>query len=758
MIRRIACCLLGAAVFLAFARPASAGVGFSLIANPNHAIVGAPIAFVANLGRPNTFGPNPTVFVSFGDGATSPIITPTTQFVTFAHQYITPGRYAARLFFDGLLGAQTVVTISAAPRVPLGSVNSTVVLTSPVLAGQQTDINVTYAFHTPAFVPIATPFDLGPPFVAGPLTSVQAVIDLLDGRGALVRRADPVALPRTLAGGALQTVTIPYAVPLDGDGAYFIRVTLRSADGGIVAVGNPVALLVIAGPDPVPAQHTEVHAAGPLQLGGPQSGGGGFNAAATAAVQFPGLTSSLTGTYDPTSHKIDPLLKFVSATPGPVKPPDAGATPEPGATVAPAPPASSAPRYVYQFFRLKTQLPAFLGGDNTIRGGDVTYDFGQYSLHGGAGYTQLFTSTTSEKQGSFAEFKRPWNDGRSLRMSIFRNHDNPHKYVDGSSLLGPQDGNAEVLEYVRPLGRTVTLSGAGGFSSARSLAQTKAGETAPPNISDAADRFGLHYGLGQVSLDADYHNFGNYFSTGGGLNAVADSVGGSAVLNLALSPATTLSLVHVLEQRRSAFAKNVKTSGTFAFGFPTGGALSFALERDRSLADGQDATTNQGTLNLNRSFRFGNLVFNTVVTALRDALTSSSDSVSRTGTMQLDFGKGAGRLALGINGSLISGGASSANVGQSLTYGVSFGRMLPGSGGAQASGLRRWDTRLSVTHAASHTPTTGGADLNLVGLLSYHIIPQAALGLEGDSGSHKDIAPGGNSKRSSLRLRLDLQI
>jgi len=289
---------------------------FSLTANPAGVIAGQVVMFTATTGAQKV----PGAYVDFGDGSTAQLPS---NFNAIQHRYASPAFYTARLLVVGGLNtlAQAQVTVTAnSVQVPVGQVYSTFLVGSPVLAGADTAVALSYR--------IFTPFVIAPSGVS----PLQAIVELSTAKGVVIQRSDPFALPFTQQNvNSAQTVMIPYTVPADAGGNYLITVYVRSANGGTVAIGRPQSIQIIGGPDPAPILSNAFHANGAILTGsGANRGSYGVNLGLTTAAQWASDELMLTGLFDPVSKKVDPLLTFVSATPAPITSPNA--TPAPNST------------------------------------------------------------------------------------------------------------------------------------------------------------------------------------------------------------------------------------------------------------------------------------------------------------------------------------------------------------------------------------------------------------------------------------------
>ncbi|MBV8172508.1 MAG: hypothetical protein JO219_11320 [Candidatus Eremiobacteraeota bacterium] len=303
---------------------------FSLTAAPNNVLAGQLVNFTALLGVRL-----PGAYVDFGDGTSAPALAPSNQ---LSHRYQNPGFYLARLLIVGsnvTYGEAGVNVTANTVNVPAGQIYSSFLVGSPVLAGTDTAIALSYR--------IFTPFVIGPSGVS----PLQAIVELTDIRGNVIQRSDPYALPFTQQTvNAPQTAMIPYTVPADAGGDYLIRVYVRVTQGGTIAVGRAQPLQIIGGADPAPIVSNTFHASGAvLTSSGTNRGGYEVNMGLTTALQWSSEELLLTGTFDPVSKKIDPVLTYQSATPAPVTAPNATSAPNASTSQVdsgqvPAPPTS----------------------------------------------------------------------------------------------------------------------------------------------------------------------------------------------------------------------------------------------------------------------------------------------------------------------------------------------------------------------------------------------------------------------------------
>ena len=483
----IVLCLTAASVVCATAPAGAAG---ALTAIPTSAQLGAPITFLVSVQPKGPAGVPTPLRLDFGDGTgVSFVATPT----SFVHVYQRAGQYTA-LLTDANTGRNlgtavvTIVQPTFRPgRAPIGRIYTTTLTIPSVLAGGETAIVVRYS--------------IGDASYAGGGTPILAYVELRTAKGTLIRRSDPFEIiPGASAG--MQSAVIPYSVPVDAGGSYALRVVLRAAGGGSIAASDSMPLLVAAGPDPKPELHTEFRASGALEVGPNAASGTTFNPGTVVALQWPTHQLSLSGLYDPVSHRPDPLFTLESRAPGTVQSPSAPATPDPNATPdANATPGASAtavpsaaPAPVGSFKdtlgRSATALPALMGEGTTLRGLDATRSVGPWVLHGGYGYAQLATPGLPAERAGIIDVGRTLGAG-NVRAALYQREDDiPLGYILTPNVPGPLRALVAELDAKQPVvRRNVTFTASAANSNAQSLVQ-------PLNVNDAAARRGARVRLG----------------------------------------------------------------------------------------------------------------------------------------------------------------------------------------------------------------------------------------------------------------------
>ena len=813
---------------------------FSLTASPSSVVTGQAVYFTASTGGP----PVPGTFIAFGDGTSAPAPGSVSR---VPHRYATPGEYTAQLLVvgQGSVFATATVTVSANPvRVPLGEVYSTFLVGSPILAGADTSISLTYR--------IITPFALG----QTGLSPLQAIVELADSRGNVVQRSDPFTLPFSQQMvNAVQTVMIPYTVPADCNGNYLIRVYVRADQGGTVAVGRAQPLQIIGGPDPAPLVSNAFHASGAiLTRSGATPGGYNVNLGITSAIQWSTEELLLTGSFDPVSKRIDPLVTLQSATPAPIVAPQAtqapnasttqvdsgqipapptntgptagespspapattpggetAKTPTPSATSPPTPVPSATPAHAptsegaveappqvtvsaspapiatppaastsatpppspqpqpqplppppaqpgLQFKdvlgRTDASLPTVIGSKETVRGIDANYALPSgWTFHGGAGFFQLASASTTERSGELFDITKSWSGGANdFRVAVTRNQDNVNKFVP-TGMTGPLDVSAGVFEFTESLTPHVKAFLTGG----KSYTRDETGMT--QNVNDSVGKADLNYNVGSTTFDVEYHNAGPQFGTLSGATALTDRAGGTASLNFSTSPISTVSFNYGHDVVRSLFSATSNAVATFNITPQNAPGVTFTLERDRAVAPGADSTTKTINLGISKT-GISSISLTGTLAAVSDAIQAESYSTTRTGVVTYQYSNGAHTLGAGINATNSTSANPTSTFTESLNYGFTFGGQTPPNTTGQplAAGTRYFETKFTLANVNMHSLMSGGHTATFTGLVSWHVTPQLAPGLEGTYEKHYDVVPGMNTQDSFLRFRLDVNI
>jgi hypothetical protein len=709
----------------------------SLMASTQQPAVGQTVTFTYD--GVNS-GPGPLV-IAFGDGSTTqlPSLTGTTT-----HTYRSIGFYSAKLcevscfVRGGILSVVGLLVAAPAPRVPFGTIVGTSILGGPFLAGAVAQINVSFR--------IASQFQ---PFSTTPQNDLEAVVDLQNEHGDLIRRSDPLVIPsNVVTGGVLVQQVLDYTIPNDAAGAYQIVVYLRTDNGATVAVGQPTRIVILGGPDPAPIVKNEFHASGTIVTGPSTTTFGSstpststqFQSNLTTAFVWPGQTLSLTGLYDPVSRRSDPVLTLTPTTQSALSSPDSAA-PQPAGSPAPG----GTPQYVDTLGRTTAALPNLLGGGDTIRGLDLTYKYDDgWTYQGAAGYTQLGSPTTSLRTGDALDVMRSWgtSDSDSLRLTYFAQADDVAKFVPNGS-AGPMSANATVMEFTDQVARDLTAVISGGASS--SHLETGAGTTS----SDAADKAGLQYTLGSVNVAANYHNYGADFAVGGGPGAVSDTAGSDATASANVSPISTVSLAWLVDSKRSAFSRHSDETGAFSMQPPNGFGLVLTATHDRMLVAGSALTADTLAYGISRSWMDGaSLALNGTASRSIDALHADSSSIVQTNNLTYALQKGSHMFGAGLSSNVVLGNAQNTTETGNVNYGFGFG----GASGPTPA----YEMQLSAMGGDTTGFRSVGRISMYTAILSRHLSSHVALGLRAESGSMLDPMGFEPMKTSSVQLQMNL--
>jgi hypothetical protein len=716
----LAACAVAVAVALCAAAPASAAGPLPLTAAPSSAQVRTPITFTVIVSA--EIAPSPYT-LDFGDGAR--ITLPQPMF-SFVHAYARAGQYTARVSdrFNTIRGT-AVVTITEPAfqpgRTPIGQIYATTLTIPAVLAGGETSIVVRYAIGDATYAAGGAP--------------ILAYVELRTAKGALIRRSDPFAIVPAPSAG-MQSAVIPYSVPVDAGGSYTLRVALRAAGGGTIASGALLPLLVASGPDPQPELHTEFHASGALEVGPNAVTGATFNPGTVVALQWPAYSLSLSGLYDPVSHRPDPVLVAESRAPGPMQPPDAAAT----VTPSPGPAAS----FKDTLGRGSAALPEILGGDSTMRGLDATRSVGPWVLHGAYGYTQLPTPGVPGERAAIADIGRTLGAGNVRAVLYQRDDDVPASYVAMPNVPGPLRASVAALDLKQPVVRNLTFTASVAASNATSLVQ-------PASLADSSSRAELAYGLGSTNARFEYHNAGGAFATGAGPGATSDRAGWASSLAFALSPKMMLSLGAEQEHTHSIASRQTNATAQLNLTASATTQASIGVRRDTMSSPAAQITAGQVDAALGTALFGGQLNVNGTLVGLRDALSASNASTTRTAMVQFTRQQNAHTLGVGFTGTSQTGAAASAQTGESLTYGFPFGGRV-----VNGALLHGFELQFALTNDAASSAASATADRAFSTILSYHLTKHVALGVRGEIHRHSGTPSSMLGAKSALRLRLDV--
>jgi hypothetical protein len=733
------------------AAPAAARAATGILtADTTTPLVGTSVTFTVNI-VPRT---DVTTLLNFGDGS-RPIVVGPLYPQTVSHTYAAIGQFVATLSGTpiGAVGLPIRVVLPA-PRVPHGTIFSTVPLVSPVLAGDQTNITIVYSVVSPDTT------------LASNAPDLEAVIDLLDEADRLIARGDPVIVPYTAyQGGGMQVAHIPFAVPSDARGRYHIRVYLRTPDlGGTVAIGDAAPLEVVGGPDPEPQVSAAIHANGSIEIG-PSNGIGGtagtspsapaqtsLNANAVVGLQNTSYTFTAASALNPTSLRIDPLFTLLPGT-QPVTSPNAQSP-----AVAPGAGPTATPHYQDMIGPVTAPLPALLfSGGESLRGLYSTVNAGGWSYQAALGYPTIASSTIGGDEGYLLNFSRLFSTTEDLHFTFLQNVDDPYSFVPTNANQAV-NARAGGLEFDDTLFSHLTMM----LGAADSGATPELGKG--PTQADAADKAALALTSGVDTFNVEYHNFGANFAAGNGVGATSDSAGGSAQANLLLSKLATLALNFIHTDARSAGSSNAQEGATFTMTTPQHLLIALTGSNDHALAVGTDSTTRDYVLTLNQASVASGFTLNGTLATIADSLNPSSAGVTRTGMLQYSIVHGATNISFGVNATANQVGAPSANVSESVVLSFPLGvhpsaRPNPAAAATSFSASRGFEVQLTGSNTNQPGTTSDTRDAVFGALLAYHLGPHVSLGLHAQTDRHTDVmVPTNTATANSLRVRMDLSI
>ncbi len=695
-------------------------------------VVGQPTVFSVTLSAPGTITPPPAT-LDFGDGSSTAVGTSRgfrtlsiSGPFTVTHTYTTQGPFNVRLIGGGgvTLSTTSVNALQPSAVLPIGQIFSATPLISPVLAGSNTTIVVTYRITTPQYATNAG--------------ALQVIVDLLDGSGNLIRRADPFTLPyNAFAGSGVQSAAISYAVPVDANGAYQLRITIVGVNGGNVAQYMPIPFLITGGPDPAPKLSSTFKANGALEAG-PQAGttGNNLNMGLTTALVWPTYELDASGLFDPISRRSDPLLNLHPLYNGQLPSPDQ--TNQPGYT-------SDMFKYIYG--RTQSALPALLGGGTTLRGLDGVYQMGGALFHAGYGYTNVSGTLTNPQLGSVFDIGKQLGSRTSIHAGVFHRQDSTADFNPaGGGPQGAIDATGEAFQLSQSIGSYVKLAAMGGFASSRSLTQG-----GPPE-SDTSDKLTASYQHDRTSFSFDYHNAGPVFAQGAGPASLSDRAGFAALAQLPLTSIASIALGWTDESARSVYSKQTDANAMLSLTPHNLPQFQLGYREDHALNSTSNSTSNQFTFNASQPVKGGAVSLALNDTAIGDALNVSLGAVTRSGQLQYQYQRGTHAIGLGISAQTLSGQSASSSVAESFTYGFPFGhyRRADGSGGFEFR-FEANDTNARSLYGDANDFVTGA-------IVSYHLIKYVSIGIRADLRRHDDpIVPANSMTATALRFRLDLQ-
>jgi hypothetical protein len=398
-------------------------------------------------------------------------------------------------------------------------------------------------------------------------------------------------------------------------------------------------------------------------------------------------------------------------------------------------------------------MPSVIGSKETLRGIDATYALQSgWTLHGGGGYLQLPSNTTTERTGELLDVIRAWDAGAdSFRLAFSRNQDDVNKFVQ-TGTTGPLDVTAGVFEFTDQLTPHIKALLTGGRS------DTQPETEGLPAYDDTVDQADVVYNVGSTTFDMQYHNAGPQFGTLSGASALSDRAGGGATLNLTTSPISTLALVYGNDLVRSVFSRTTNTNATFNIVPPRWPGITVGLERDTALAPGSDSLTKTVNFGLSRT-GISSITISGVLAAVSDSLMPEAYSTTRTGVFTYQYANGAHTFGAGLNATDTTSAASTGTVTESLNYGFTFGgHAPPNPNGRPLPPSRNFETKFVLSNVNMRALASGGHTATLTGLLSWHVTPQIAPGVEFNYQRHYDDQPTLDTETSFARLRLDVNI
>jgi hypothetical protein len=386
---------------------------------------------------------------------------------------------------------------------------------------------------------------------------------------------------------------------------------------------------------------------------------------------------------------------------------------------------------------------------------DLTYALPTgWTFHGGGGYFQLPSNETTERSGGLFDVTRAWANGTdTFRFALSDNADNVNKFVQ-TGTTGPLRVGAGVAEFTDMLTPHLKWLLTGAQSNTYQLTGGL------PTLTDAAAQSDLNYNVGSTTVDLEYHNAGPQFGTLSGASALSDRAGGSTSLSFTPSSISQLQVGYGHDVVRSVFSDTTRANAVFNMTPPHLPGISLSLERDTAAAPGSKATTNSLNLGLNKSGLSTFTVTGTLV-AVNDALNPEAYSTQRTGVFTYQYANGPHTLGFGVNATNTTSTSPTATVSESVNYGFTFGGQLPPNTTGQpfTPGTRYFEMKFALTNVNAQAFSAGSHTGTLTGLLSWHVTPQLAPGIEANYQKQYLVFPILETMQNSfLRFRLDVNM
>jgi len=147
--------------------------------------------------------------------------------------------------------------------------------------------------------------------------------------------------------------------------------------------------------------------------------------------------------------------------------------------------------------------------------------------------------------------------------------------------------------------------------------------------------------------------------------------------------------------------------------------------------------------------------------AVSDALNPEAYSTLRTGVFTYQYANGPHTLGFGVNATNTTSASPTATVSESANYGFTFGGQLPPNttGQPYTPGTRYFQLQFALTNVNAQAFMAGSHTGTLTGLLSWHVTPQLAPGIEGNYQKQYLVTPIRETMQNSfLRFRLDVNM
>jgi hypothetical protein len=364
-------------------------------------------------------------------------------------------------------------------------------------------------------------------------------------------------------------------------------------------------------------------------------------------------------------------------------------------------------------------MPDIFGGFATMRGASGTYRTAPgWTFRGSGGNTELFSvprfsRPTFEQFGDAFEVSRFWSPSDGVGIFHHGRGDNPSRFFYYPQ--GPQLADVNAIRAQHALNHDVTLAAGAAFS----------GYTINfpgfPSTWDTGDFVATDYHNDFTSLTLQYHNFGQSFTPGTGMEARSDRAGITASALMPLFRTGQIGLNWDREGTRSASGTQTFTSAFLNFVLPVGLNVQTQISRDRELTQLTDVKNDTVALHLSRGDPWHYFLIDGAATFSRDFVDPAASVTTRTGSAQYSFQHGIQAIAFGVSATQNGGQFPRSAVTESLTDGVTFGGRR-----------RRIGAQAGLVSSNTWGHFFGFVNADLTGSLTYNVARGITVGFKGE--------------------------